>query len=197
MFPGIRYAGRLAMDTVNNLEKGEDTMFSGTGSETDTNGRWGDYSMTTIDPADGTSFWHVNEYEATTGSFNWHTRIGKFNFVGGGISPTPTPTPACNWSAGPNMPSVGVRLVGVFFPANGKFYAMGGRSSDSAGSEFTHPFEYDPNTNTWTTKAATYPDNIVNNMACGVLADAGTPYIYCAGGSFVVTPTVTTGRVFR
>src|SRR6266550_3077897 len=101
------------------------------------------------------------------------------------------------WSAGPDLPSPGVRLVGVYFPANGKFYAMGGRSSDSAGSEFTHPFEYDPAANSWTIKAATYPDNLVNNMACGVLTDAGTPYIYCAGGSFVVTPTVTTGRVFR
>ena len=59
-------------------------MFTGAGSETDTNGRWGDYSMTTIDPADGMSFWHVNEYEADTGSFNWHTRIGKFQFPGGG-----------------------------------------------------------------------------------------------------------------
>src|SRR5206468_7406096 len=48
-----------------------------------------------------------------------------------------------------------------------------------------------------TTKAATYPDNMVNNIACGVLTDAGTPYIYCAGGSVVATPTVTTGRVFR
>src|SRR6266536_970025 len=105
--------------------------------------------------------------------------------------------PPPGWSAGSNLPSVGVRLVGVYFPANGKFYAMGGRSSDTAGSEFTHPFEYDPAANTWTIKAATYPDNLVNNMACGVLADAGTPYIYCAGGSFVVTPTVTTGRVFR
>ena len=74
---------------------------------------------------------------------------------------------------------------------------MGGRASDTAGNEFTHPFEYDPNTNTWTTKAATYPDNLVNNIACGVLTDAGTPYIYCAGGSVVSTPTVTTGRVFR
>ena len=44
---------------------------------------------------------------------------------------------------------------------------MGGRSADTAGSDFTHPFEYDPGTNTWTTKAATYADNQVNNMACG------------------------------
>ena len=101
------------------------------------------------------------------------------------------------WSTAASLPSPGVRLAGVYFQANGKFYAMGGRSSDNPGSEFTHPFEYDPNTNTWTTKAATYPDNMVNNIVCGVLTDAGTPYIYCAGGSVVSTPTVTTGRVFR
>ncbi|HCP91575.1 MAG TPA: hypothetical protein DIT76_05970 [Spartobacteria bacterium] len=88
IFPGISYAGRLATDPIGNLGQGEATMFSGTGSESDTNGRWGDYSMTTIDPADGMTFWHVNEYEATTGSFNWHTRIGKFAFGGG--PPTPT-----------------------------------------------------------------------------------------------------------
>ena len=115
-------------------------------------------------------------------------------------TPTTTASPGCSpagWSAGAPLPTPGVRAVGVYFPANGRFYTMGGRASDTAGNEFTHPFEYDPATNTWTTKAATYPDNLVNNMACGVLTDAGTPYIYCAGGSVVSTPTVTTGRVFR
>ena len=77
-FPSIRYAGRLATDPIGNLTQGEAIMFNGTGSQTDTSGRWGDYSMTTIDPADGMTFWHVNEYYATTSSFNWHTRIGKF-----------------------------------------------------------------------------------------------------------------------
>ena len=184
MFPGIRYAGRLATDTISNLGQGEATMFSGTGSETGTNGRWGDYSNLSIDPSDGLSFWHVNEYEATTGSFNWHTRIGKFKFPSVGT-----------WGTGPDLPSVGVRLVGVYFPANGKFYAMGGRSSDAAGSDFTHPFEYDPGTNTWATKVATYPDNQVNNMACGVLTVAGTPQIYCVGGSAAGAATAT-ARVF-
>jgi N-acetylneuraminic acid mutarotase len=197
-FPGIRYAGRLAGDPPNDLGQGENTMFTGSGSQTDTFGRWGDYSMTTIDPVDGMSFWTVGEYYATTSSFNWHTRVGKFDFVGGGPTPTPTPTPACSWSAGPdlNPPDGGVRLVGVFFPANGKFYGMGGRSSDLAGSDFTHPFEYDPVTNTWTTKSATYPDAHVNNMACGVLNDAGTDYIYCVGGS-QATVTGVFDRVFR
>ena len=68
-------------------------------------------------------------------------------------TPTPTPTatatPSCTpgWSAGAPLPSPGVRSVGVYFPANGKFYAMGGRSADTAGSDFMHPFEYDPAAN--------------------------------------------------
>ena len=50
MFPGIRYAGRLVADPPNNLGQGEAIMFNGTGSQIDTVNRWGDYSMTTIDP---------------------------------------------------------------------------------------------------------------------------------------------------
>jgi hypothetical protein len=198
-FPGIRYAGRLSADPPNDLVQGEGTMFNGTGSESDTNGRWGDYSMTVVDPVDGMTFWHVNEYEAVTGSFNWHTRIGKFDFVGPGGTPSPTPTPTpgqCSWGPGADLPSPGVRFAGVFFPANGKFYAMGGRAFDGGGGEFTSPFEYDPLNNSWTQKAATYPDNQVNNIACGVLNDSGTDYIYCAGGSESAGST-TTGRVFR
>jgi plastocyanin/N-acetylneuraminic acid mutarotase len=107
--------------------------------------------------------------------------------VSGGCAPS-------GWSAGGNLPSAGVRFAGAYFQANGKFYAMGGR--DASDVEFTHPFEYDPVTNTWTTKSATYPDADTNNMACGVLADAGTPYIYCVGGSNFASQTGT-GRVFR
>jgi Kelch motif len=198
IFPGIRYAGRLSSDPPNDLGQGEATMTNGGGAETHPAGRWGDYTYTSIDPSDMMTFWHVNEYFVTTSSANWATRIGKFDFVGG---PTPTPTPTatpggCSWAFSQDLPSPGVRFVGVFFPANGKFYAMGGRAFDGGGGEFVNPFEYDPVTGTWTTKAATYPDNQTNNMACGVLNDAGTDYIYCAGGSESATST-TTGRVFR
>jgi plastocyanin len=109
--------------------------------------------------------------------------------VSGGCAPS-------GWSAGPNVPFTAVRAVGVYFQANGKFYLMGGRSADTAGSDFVHPFEYDPSSNSWTTKSATYNDAHVNNMACGVLADAGTPYIYCVGGS-QATVVGTFDRVFR
>src|SRR4051812_6861137 len=141
----------------------------------------------------GTVYMHTFN---TPGSYSYiciaHCSIGMTGVVNVTGSCAPS-----GWSAAAPLPTPGVRMAGVYFPANGKFYAMGGRASDTAGNEFTHPFEYDPNTNTWTTKAATYPDNLVNNIVCGVLTDAGTPYIYCAGGSVVSTPTVTTGRVFR
>jgi hypothetical protein len=60
---------------------------------------------------------------------------------------TPTASPACTpgWSVGPDVPAPAmVRAVGVYFPTNGRFYAVGGRSSDTAGNNFTHPLEYDP-----------------------------------------------------
>jgi N-acetylneuraminic acid mutarotase len=78
--PQIRYAGRLAGDPPNTLAQGEATLFSGTGSQTGTNSRWGDYSDITVDPSDDCTFWYTNEYYTTNSSFNWHTRIGNFKF---------------------------------------------------------------------------------------------------------------------
>jgi hypothetical protein len=78
--PQIRYAGRLASDPPNDLTQGETHLFDGTGSQTDTVSRWGDYSDMTIDPVDDCTFWYTQEYYQTTGSFNWRTRIGSFKF---------------------------------------------------------------------------------------------------------------------
>ena len=66
-------------------------MTAGGGHQTHSSGRWGDYSMTTIDPVDNLTFWHTNEYYPVTSSANWFTRIGKFQFPA--ASPTPSTTP--------------------------------------------------------------------------------------------------------
>ncbi len=130
---------------------------------------------------------------------NWMIRAD----AGAQVSPTPTATAtatgtpsSCSWGAGADMPVAGIRFSGVFFPANGKFYAMGGRDMQTGGTEFTNPFEYDPVANSWTTKAATYPDALVSNTECAVANDSGTDYIYCVGGSQSSSQTET-GRVFR
>jgi plastocyanin len=108
--------------------------------------------------------------------------------VAGGCAPS-------GWSAGPNLPTTLVRAVGVWFPADGNFYTVGGRTADTAGSDFQHVLRYSPASNSWTQMGVTLPDNQMNNMACGVLAVSGTPYIYCVGGS-AAGQTTATARVF-
>ncbi|MEO5952440.1 MAG: S-layer homology domain-containing protein [Chloroflexia bacterium] len=88
--PQIRYAGRLAGDPLGQLAQGEATLFAGTGSQTSTTGRWGDYTSLTVDPSDDCTFWAASEYYIANGG-NWQTRLGSFKFPGCG-STTPTPT---------------------------------------------------------------------------------------------------------
>jgi hypothetical protein len=159
-------------------------------------------SVTNVQVVNGNTTAHFTLHFANGGSVTASIGAGSITANGCNVNAAFTgnytvegPAP-CSWAAGPSMPTVGTRMVGVFFPGNGKFYAMGGRSSDSPGSEFTHPYEYDPGSNSWSIKSATYPDNHVNNMACSILNQGGTDYIYCVGGSEVATQTAT-GRVFR
>ena len=77
--PAIRIAGRRRTDPKN-LLRTELTVQQGTGSQTGTLDRWGDYTTMQIDPADDCTFWYTNQYLATNGSFNWRTRIASFKF---------------------------------------------------------------------------------------------------------------------
>jgi hypothetical protein len=80
IFPQIRYTGRLSTDPINTLPQGEAHIIDGTGAQTDTSNRWGDYSDMTIDPVDDCTFWYTQEYYASTSSFNWRTQIANFKF---------------------------------------------------------------------------------------------------------------------
>lgn len=86
-FPSARYAGRLATDPPGGLFQGEGTLQAGAGSQTSPTSRWGDYSMLTVDPVDGCTFWYTTEYYSTSSSNQWRTRIGSFKF------PACTPLP--------------------------------------------------------------------------------------------------------
>jgi hypothetical protein len=89
VFPGIRYAGRLAGDPLGQLSRGERVLQNGSGVQTTTNSRWGDYTSMNVDP-DGCTFWYINEYYARSGAplpappgadtRPWQTRIGAFRF---------------------------------------------------------------------------------------------------------------------
>jgi len=98
--PQIRYTGRLATDAAGSMTQGETTLHAGTGSQTGTSNRWGDYSAMTIDPGDDCTFWFTTEYYSTTSQFNWRTRIGSFKFSQCGSStPTVPGAPTLNTAA--------------------------------------------------------------------------------------------------
>ena len=58
--PQLRYAGRLVNDPINILT-GEQHLFDGTGSQTGTDSRWGNYSDLTVDPVDECTFYYTND----------------------------------------------------------------------------------------------------------------------------------------
>jgi len=139
----------------------------------------------------GTVYEHTFTNAGTYSYFcHAHCVIGMTGVVNvsGGCTPS-------GWSAGPDMPTVLVRAVGVHFQADGNFYTVGGRTSDAAGSDFQHVLQYSPSSNSWTQMASTLPDNQMNNMACGVLTVSGIPLIYCVGGS-AAGQTTATARLF-
>jgi len=86
--PSIRFAGRVPTDPASTLES-EVSIVSGSGSQTGSLSRWGDYSAMQVDPVDDCTFWFTEEYMKTTGSFNWNTRIANFKFPGCGTTSTP------------------------------------------------------------------------------------------------------------
>jgi len=86
VFPGIRYTGRVASDPLGQMPQGEGVIINGSGVQTTTNSRWGDYTSMNVDPVDDCTFWYVNEYYAINGTpadtRPWQTRIASFKLPG-------------------------------------------------------------------------------------------------------------------
>ena len=86
VYPGIRYTGRLAGDPLGQMTLGEGVIIDGTGVQTTTNSRWGDYTSMNIDPVDDCTFLYVNEYYTAAGqatsAAGWQTRIASFKLPG-------------------------------------------------------------------------------------------------------------------
>jgi len=78
-YPSIRYAGRLATDSLGSLPQAEAVLIAGSGYQTGA-WRWGDYSSMSLDPTDDCTFWYTQEYYATISPLSWQTRIGSFRF---------------------------------------------------------------------------------------------------------------------
>jgi hypothetical protein len=83
-FPSVRYTGRAAGDPLGQFTQAEQVAYTGTGPQTEAEGRWGDYSDLTVDPSDDCTFWYTQEYlgEDAVVIGTWRTRVVSFKFPG-------------------------------------------------------------------------------------------------------------------
>ena len=84
-YASIRYTGRAAADPPGEMTQAEQVAYTGSGPQTEAEGRWGDYSALTVDPVDDCTFWYTQQYLGppflALGSL-WRTRIVSFTFPG-------------------------------------------------------------------------------------------------------------------
>ena len=74
-YPGIRYASRTPSDPPGTLNQGEVTLVTGSGSQTHSSRRWGNYSSLNMDPSDPTTFWYTTLYYSESSAAGWRTRV--------------------------------------------------------------------------------------------------------------------------
>lgn len=76
IYPGQRFAARLATDPKGTLSFRESVLVDGEAAQANTL-RWQDYTSLAIDPSDDCTFWYVGDY-LKKGAVNYSTRIGAF-----------------------------------------------------------------------------------------------------------------------
>jgi hypothetical protein len=77
--PSLGFTGREPSDPLGTMQSPQ-LIVNGTGVQTNTANRWGDYASVSIDPADDCTFLATGEYYEVTGSFAWTTRIATIKF---------------------------------------------------------------------------------------------------------------------
>ncbi len=131
VYPSIHYTGRLVSDPLGDMSQGEATLIAGSGSQTGSAARWGDYSMMTVDPIDDCTFWYTTEYLQTTGTAPWRTRIGSFKFPSCSLGPRGT-------LAGTVLDaSNGNPIVGARVQAAGSLITQTGSTTSGAGGMYS------------------------------------------------------------
>jgi hypothetical protein len=98
--PSIRFTGRLASDPLGDMNVAEGTIINGSGYQTHSSGRWGDYSMMAVDPTDDCTFWYTTEYYNGVSSAGWQTRVGSFTLGSCGTVDNPPSVTITNPAGG-------------------------------------------------------------------------------------------------
>jgi hypothetical protein len=79
VYPSVAVAGRVYGDPQGTLST-EVFSVTGSGSQEQTDNRWGDYSTMAIDPSDNCTFFYTQEYYTITATFSWSTDVSSWKF---------------------------------------------------------------------------------------------------------------------
>jgi len=139
VFPGQRFAGRLANDPLNQLTTRETVLVEGQASQSNAM-RWEDYTTTAMDPSDDCTFWYVGDY-VKAGATTYSSKIGAFRLPGcitGTVSGSAFFDRNHNGKRDPGEPGMPNQRVadGVTSGADGSFRAK--LSADPAYGDFAY-----------------------------------------------------------
>lgn len=137
--------GRLSGDTLGTLRDGPGgaalpgytasaSAYNPPGDPGGPSRRWGDYSLTTVDPKDDMTIWTVQQY--TNGTNTYGVRVAKL------IAPPPPniadgPGAGGVYNVNAGLPSVNVTITGAALPAGSGFYDPGANPA-APHTPFTH-----------------------------------------------------------
>jgi hypothetical protein len=120
-YASICYTGRSPNDPLGQMTFYEEEIMAGTGIQTGSVARWGDYSMMSVDPANDTTFWFTTEYIRVSGTVSWRTRIAGFTMIEDHVAPNdltdltatsnPTNSVTLNWTATGDNGSEGTAFI--------------------------------------------------------------------------------------
>lgn len=167
--PSIRFTGRLASDPLNQMTQGEGNIINGSGYQTHSSGRWGDYAMLAVDPVDDCTFWFTTEYYNSVSSAGWRTRVGSFKLANCGAPSDTAPSVTITNPANGATVSGVVNVTANAADDNGvtqvEFFVDGA----SIGVDSTAPYSA-----SWNTTAYGDGAHIVSSTATDTIGQTGS-----------------------
>ena len=199
MFPSIYFTGRRSCDPLNTMTTSETLVASGTGSQIGVN-RVGDYSQTTVDPANGSTFWSTSEYMGgPTGGGASRTRIFSYD-----IAPCGSVTAAITITGGASTSCTGNAITFTATHTNGGAspsyqWQVNGINTGTNSSTFSSSSlsNGDAVTCTVTSSLIGYPPATSNSIVVTILSlpiingTTANPTIICAGTSSLLSVNAT------
>ena len=168
--PSIRFTGRLSGDPLNQMTQGEGTIINGSGFQTHTSGRWGDYAMMAVDPVDDCTFWFTTEYYFNpANSADWRTRIGSFKLANCDTPPDTAPTVTVTSPANGATVSGSVNVTASASDDNGVTQVQFFVDGNSILVDTTAPYSA-----TWNTTAYSDGSHTISAFATDTIGQTGS-----------------------